>query len=116
MSKSTATVEATIIQESLPVPENAAAASNLVTPGRPTSLLEVEPDVVPNADENVVYPSGAKLYLTMTSVMISCIIYGLDLTIIAVAVPSVTDEFKSIQDIGWYTAVYGLVGSAMAFL
>lgn len=116
MSKTTATAEATTIQESLPVPDNAAAATNLVTPGRPASLLELEQDIPTNTNEDIIYPTGAKLYLTVISVMISCIVYGLDLTIIAVAVPSITDHFKSIQDIGWYTAVYGLVGSAMAFL
>lgn len=115
MSKNRTSVEATVIEEALPIPDNAAASSTLVTPGRPSSLLELN-EFPANGEENVVYPTGAKLYLTIISVMISCIIYGLDLTIIAVAVPSVTDHFKSIRDIGWYTAVYGLVGSAMAFL
>lgn len=115
MSKNRVSVEATVVGEALSIPNNAAASSTLVTPGRPSSLLELE-DFPANGDENIVYPTGAKLYLTIISVMISCIIYGLDLTIIAVAVPSVTDDFKSIRDIGWYTAVYGLVGSAMSFL
>lgn len=106
MSKNTVISDATVLQEPLPAPENAAAAaSTLVTPGRPASLLEVQEEVPTNVDDNIVYPTGAKLYLTIASVMTACIIYGLDLTIIAVAVPSLTDDFKSIRDIGWYTAV-----------
>lgn len=33
----------------------------------------------------------------------------------AVAVPSLTNEFKTLDDIGWYSAVYGLVLSSMSF-
>lgn len=116
MSKNTVVPEVTITEQPLPVPDNAAAATNLVTPGRPASLLEVQEPGPASTEDAITYPAGAKLYLTIVSVMTASIVYGLDLTIIAVAVPSVTDEFKSIQDIGWYTAVYGLVGSAMAFL
>lgn len=116
MSKVATTAEAIAVEEPLPILDNAAAPSNPVTPGRPASLLEFQENVPANGQDNVTYPTGAKLYLTIISVMTSCIVYGLDLTVIAVAVPSITDDFKSIRDIGWYTAVYGLVGSAMAFL
>ena len=109
MSKTTTTARATsdttVLPEAFPVPENAVVASTLVTPGRPASLLEVQEELPANADDNIDYPTGKKLWLTLTSVLMACIIYGLDLTIIAVAVPSVTDDFKSIRDIGWYTAV-----------
>ncbi|KAK5086250.1 hypothetical protein LTR24_006968 [Lithohypha guttulata] len=36
-------------------------------------------------------------------------------TIVAVAIPSLTNEFKTIDDIGWYSAVYGLIFSSMNF-
>lgn len=101
----TETSETTILPEPFPAPENAVVASTLVTPGRPASLLEVQEALPASTDQNVNYPTGKKLWLTLTSVLMACIIYGLDMTIIAVAVPSVTDDFKSIRDIGWYTAV-----------
>lgn len=109
MSKITATVtetpEPVVISEPFPAPETAVAASTLVTPERPASLLEVQEPLPASTDETVNYPTGKQLWLTLTSVLMACIIYGLDMTIIAVAVPSVTDDFKSIRDIGWYTAV-----------
>jgi hypothetical protein len=32
------------------------------------------------------------------------LIMSQDLTIVAVAVPSLTDQFKTVADIGWYNA------------
>ncbi|KAF5255873.1 hypothetical protein FOXYS1_13686 [Fusarium oxysporum] len=64
---------------------------------RPTSTLEIEE---PRDDEeNIVYPTGPKLWSTMASMAIACFLSGLDLTIVAVAVPSITDEFQTIADI-----------------
>lgn len=36
-------------------------------------------------------------------------------TIVAVAVPSLTNEFKTIDGIGWYSAAYGLIFSSTNF-
>ncbi|VTT76738.1 unnamed protein product, partial [Fusarium fujikuroi] len=80
---------------------------------RPTSTLEIEE---PRDDEeNIVYPTGPKLWSTMASMAIACFLSGLDLTIVAVAVPSITDEFQTIADIGWYSAAYGMTLSAFVF-
>ncbi|KAF5593029.1 major facilitator superfamily transporter [Fusarium pseudocircinatum] len=80
---------------------------------RPTSVLEIEE---PRDDEdNTVYPTGPKLWSTMASMAIACFLSGLDLTIVAVAVPSITDEFQTISDIGWYSAAYGMTLSAFVF-
>ncbi|KAJ4251386.1 hypothetical protein NW762_011367 [Fusarium torreyae] len=80
---------------------------------RPTETLEVEE---PHDDEeNVIYPTGPKLWSTMASMAIACFLSGLDLTIVAVAVPSITDQFQTIGDIGWYSAAYGMTLSAFVF-
>ncbi|KLO81625.1 aflatoxin efflux pump AFLT [Fusarium fujikuroi] len=80
---------------------------------RPISTLEIEE---PRDDEeNIVYPTGPKLWSTMASMAIACFLSGLDLTIVAVAVPSITDEFQTIADIGWYSAAYGMTLSAFVF-
>ncbi|KAM0351163.1 hypothetical protein ACHAPU_002948 [Fusarium lateritium] len=63
----------------------------------PTEALEVEE---PQNEENTIYPTGIKLWSTMASMAIVCFLSGLDLTIVAVAVPSITDEFQTIADIG----------------
>lgn len=81
-------------------------------PGRPREQLQVEDRV---DEEEIQYPTGAQLWLNMSAVMMVCFLHGLDLTIIAVAVPSLTDQFKTVADIGWYSAVYGLVMSSTCF-
>ncbi|KAF5023421.1 hypothetical protein F66182_4521 [Fusarium sp. NRRL 66182] len=80
---------------------------------RPTETLEVEEPR--NDDDDIVYPTGPKLWSTMASMSIACFLSGLDLTIVAVAVPSITDDFQTISDIGWYSAAYGMTLSAFVF-
>lgn len=104
MDRTDSTTEVSL-QEALALPDNVAAALTSTTPRRPSSLLQVQEDGAANTDDNVNYPTGPKLWLTLASVLTACVIYGLDLTVIAVAVPSLTDHFKSIRDIGWYSAV-----------
>lgn len=81
-------------------------------PGRPQEQLQVEDTV---AAEEIQYPTGAQLWLNMIATMMVCFLHGLDLTIVAVAVPSLTDQFGTVADIGWYSAVYGLVLSSTTF-
>ncbi|RDW58055.1 hypothetical protein BP6252_13466 [Coleophoma cylindrospora] len=59
-----------------------------------------------NDVEDINYPKGMKLWLTMISLCFMFLLTGLDLTIVAVAIPSLTDQFKTISDIGWYSAAY----------
>ncbi|KAF5544679.1 major facilitator superfamily transporter [Fusarium phyllophilum] len=84
-----------------------------VAQSRPTSILEVEEHR--DNEDNTVYPTGPKLWSTMASMAIACFLSGLDLTIVTVAVPSITDEFQTITDIGWYSAAYGMTLSAFVF-
>lgn len=81
-------------------------------PGRPQEQLQIES---PLPEDEIEYPKGAQLWLNMIAVMMVCFLHGLDLTIVAVAVPSLTDQFKTVADIGWYSAVYGLVMSSTCF-
>jgi hypothetical protein len=46
------------------------------------------------------YPGPAKLAVIMASLYISIFLIALDRTIIGVAVPKITDQFHSINDIG----------------
>jgi MFS family permease len=51
----------------------------------------------------------------MVALLLVSFLHGLDLTIVAVAVPSLTNQFKTVSDIGWYSATYGIVFSSMTF-
>ncbi|QDS68975.1 hypothetical protein FKW77_008988 [Venturia effusa] len=56
--------------------------------------------------EEVVYPSGPKTAVIMACLYISMFLVALDRTILATAIPRITDEFNSIDDIGWYGSAY----------
>ena len=51
-------------------------------------------------------PPGPKLYLIVFSLMLCVFCVALDNTILAVAIPRITDEFHSLNDVGWYISAY----------
>ncbi|KAI4249995.1 MAG: hypothetical protein LQ352_005454 [Teloschistes flavicans] len=55
---------------------------------------------------------GFQLFTILVAVTFVCFLMLLDGTIIVAAVPRITDDFKSLDDIGWYGAAYQL-GSAV---
>lgn len=48
------------------------------------------------------YPTGAKLGIIVASLCLSVFLMALDNTIIATAIPKITDHFKALDDVGWY--------------
>jgi MFS family permease len=68
-----------------------------------------------STEEHVSYPSGPQLWVNVAAMMLVSFLQGLDLTIVAATVPSLTDTFKTVADIGWYSAAYGLVLSSTNF-
>lgn len=54
-----------------------------------------------NLDVAPQYPGPGKLAIIMVSLYTSIFLISLDRTIIGVAIPHITDEFHSINDIGW---------------
>lgn len=87
-------------------------ATNAVTIGQPQEQLQVDNEV---PDDEAQYPTGAQLWLNMLAILLISFLRGLDTTIIAVAIPKLTDHFKTVADIGWYSAIYGLVMSSTCF-
>jgi hypothetical protein len=47
------------------------------------------------------YPTGLKLATLLLSIYLSIFLVALDRTIIATAIPQITDHFQSFDDIGW---------------
>ncbi|KUI71427.1 Putative HC-toxin efflux carrier TOXA [Cytospora mali] len=62
--------------------------------------------------EDIVYPSGLKLTLLMTSVFMAMFLVALDRLIVSTAIPQITDDFHSVTDIGWYGSAYLLTNCA----
>jgi MFS family permease len=99
--------------DEITVPESPSTISESTrNASQPQEELDVEE---PNTTEDVIYPTGAKLWITTGSMIISLFLIGLDLTIVAPAVPSLTNEFHTIADIGWYSSAYGFVLATFGF-
>ncbi|KAK1975019.1 major facilitator superfamily transporter [Colletotrichum cereale] len=64
-------------------------------------------------DDKVVYPSGLKLALIITSLCLNIFPVALDQTIIAPALGAITAEYGTVKDIGWYGAAYLLTTTAL---
>ena len=67
-------------------------------------------------NDETAYPSGIRLWMAVISVCTVSILFGLDLTIVAATVPSLTNYFKTVSDIGWYSSAYSLVTASFALL
>lgn len=61
---------------------------------------------VETSASEIVYPNKAKTLVIMLCLYISMFLVALDRTIIATAIPRITDQFHSINDIGWYGSSY----------
>lgn len=55
----------------------------------------------PSAAPSEVYPEGKEVVLVMIAILLAVFLMALDRTIIATAVPQITNEFDSLDDMGW---------------
>jgi hypothetical protein len=78
-----------------------------------TESLEV---AEPSGQGEPEYPTGVKFAAVMIAIALALILVGLDNTILATAIPSVTNHFKTIADIGWYASAYRLTSSSLQFM
>lgn len=64
--------------------------------------------VVSKAVSEFEYPSMAKAITILAALYISVFVVALDRTILGTAIPRMTDEFHSFDDIGWYQSAFML--------
>lgn len=64
-------------------------------------MTEKEAQAKRDAEEDMQYPHGLKLWIILGALCLAVFLVALDQTIISTAIPKITDRFKSIQDIGW---------------
>ncbi|KAJ5479951.1 hypothetical protein N7530_005460 [Penicillium desertorum] len=62
--------------------------------------------IVPGMAPPVEYPKGLKLYSIIIPLYFTAFLTALDRTIVVNAIPSITNQFNSIDDIGWYGSAY----------
>ncbi|OBT82996.1 hypothetical protein VE02_08508 [Pseudogymnoascus sp. 03VT05] len=73
-------------------------------------------DITLAEDRDRVYPPTSQVILIMASLLVSMFLVALDRMIIATAIPRITDEFRSLSDVGWYASAFMLAGSAPILL
>ncbi|KAJ6615069.1 MFS transporter [Mycena sp. CBHHK59/15] len=103
---------------------NASNEGETLNGSRPQSVLdEKSHDPTPQAEklaeidlEEDDYPHGIKLGLLSLALCLSVFLVALDNTIIATAIPKITDQFKSLDDVGWYGSAYLLSTAATQLL
>ena len=101
----------------------------VASPSRSDSIVSNEPatkkieatpleeaEALDKLSEEPEYPSGAKLAIIIASLCLSIFCMALDNTIIATAIPKITDHFHSIDDVGWYGSAYLLTTCAFQLM
>lgn len=93
----------------LPVNEKAEADISAKSTAESKDEIDAEAEA---QDDETEYPSGTKLILITIALCLSVFCLALDNTIIATAIPKITDQFHSTNDIGWYGSSYLLTTCA----
>ena len=55
-------------------------------------------------EDGTEYPKGMRLAIIMLALCLAVFLMALDNSIIATAIPKITDQFHSLDDIGWYAS------------
>ena len=76
---------------------------------------EMGVETVPTSDSSQPL-KGLKLFITLLGLCFAVFCVALDNTIIATAIPYITDHFKDLNDVGWYGSVYLLTTCAFQLL
>lgn len=67
-------------------------------------------------DEHIEYPTGLRLALLLLSTFVSMFLTALDRLIISTAIPKITDDFNSLEDVGWYGSAFMLTSCAFQLM
>ena len=80
----------------------------------PNHDLEKSPTLPDDAEQDLSridtadYPHGLRLFFIIAALVLSIFMGALDMTIVATAIPRITDEFHSLDQVGWYGAAFFL--------
>ncbi|KAI4250987.1 MAG: hypothetical protein LQ352_005138 [Teloschistes flavicans] len=77
------------------------------TASRTSAEKELEAQA-PVDQDNIDYPKGARLGGIIVALILSIFLVALDMTIVATAIPRITDQFHSLDQVGWYGSAFFL--------
>ena len=93
--------------------ETSRSPTPLGSSGSDSDKVHVVQEKAEHDEDEIEYPSGLKLAVVSASLCLAVFLMALDNTIIATAIPKITDEFQSLDDIGWYASSYLLTTCAL---
>ena len=79
-------------------------------------VTAVDPPDLEHLSGEAGYPTGVKFWLIILTSAAVLVLGGLDTNIVATAVPSITDHFHTVADVGWYSSAFRLCACAFQFL
>ncbi|KAF2663105.1 MFS general substrate transporter [Microthyrium microscopicum] len=95
---------------SVMAPATAHAEPKTTMDNKEIALVDEKSEAVfPSSDleeDTAEYPKGWKLGLISVALCLAVFCMALDNTIIATAIPRITDHFHALDDVGWYVSVY----------
>ncbi|KAI0521401.1 MFS general substrate transporter [Xylaria bambusicola] len=97
--------------EKKPEKQDAEGSKSETDPEKAGSVEEVPP-----VDDDSQYPPFWKLVLLTIGLLFALFLVSLDSTILATAIPAITNEFNSLNDVAWYGASYLFAVSALQLL
>jgi hypothetical protein len=75
-----------------------------------------EPEPTEEEEADRAQPQSVRFWLTLLCNFLALFLVALDRTIIATAVPRISDEFQALGDIGWYGSAYMLTTACAQLL
>ncbi|KAL3433367.1 major facilitator superfamily domain-containing protein [Aspergillus tetrazonus] len=69
-----------------------------------------------SSEDDQYLPLGTRLIVVAISLMLAVFCVALDNTIMAVAIPKITDQFHALNDFGWYASLYLLTTCSFQLL
>ncbi|KAJ5456026.1 Efflux pump roqT [Penicillium daleae] len=82
---------------------------------RTAPQVNIDPASIEYQDSNqkAQFPPLGQVIIIVLAIYLAAFLVALDQTIIGVAIPKITDRFKSIPDIAWYGSAYFLTSTAL---
>ncbi|CAN8097747.1 unnamed protein product [Discula destructiva] len=74
--------------------------------GNTTDDDEKATEVVQDKAANEEFPTGPRLFFIVIALVLSIFLVALDMTIVATAIPKITDEFHGLSDVSWYSSAF----------
>lgn len=75
-----------------------------------------EQDASADSSDDNHYPTGMRLWFVLGTLGAVLILTSIDMNVVATAVPQITDDFHTVQDVGWYSSAFRLCMCAFQFM